>query len=146
MTISLDCERVAKRLSQEFPGSVLAVEKPAIVLEIERLREVAEFLKTSPEFELDYLANLTAVDYLDYFEVVYHLVSLTHNHGLMLKVRCYERTKPMVPSVVDVWRAADFQEREVYDLMGIVFKGHPNLKRLFLWEGFEGHPLRKDYL
>ncbi len=146
MTVSLDCEQVAKRLSQELPGSVVTVEKPAIVIRTERLREVAEFLRGNPDFEFNYLANLTAVDYLDYFEVVYHLVSLTHNYSLVLKVRCYDRVKPTVPSVVDIWRAADFQEREVYDLMGIVFDGHPNLKRLLLWEGFVGHPLRKDYL
>jgi NADH:ubiquinone oxidoreductase subunit C len=83
---------------------------------------------------------------MDYFEVVYHLISLEHNHSLVLKTRCYDRDKPVVPSVVNLWRSADFQEREVYDLMGIIFDGHPNLKRLLLWEGFVGHPLRRDYL
>ncbi len=146
MTVALDCEQVARRLSQAVPDSVLSLEKSAIVVKGEKLKEVAGFLKGDPDFSFDYLANLTAVDYLDRFEVVYHLVSLTHNHSLVLKVRCYERLKPTVPSVVGVWRAADFQEREVYDLMGIVFQGHPNLKRLFLWEDFAGHPLRKDYL
>ncbi len=146
MTVALDYEQVARRLSAAVPDSVLAVEKSAIVVRGEKLKEVAEFLKTDPDFDFDYLANLTAVDYLDRFEVVYHLVSLAHNHSVVLKVRCYDRLKPVVPSVVSVWRAADFQEREVYDLMGVVFQGHPNLKRLFLWEGFAGHPLRKDYL
>lgn len=146
MTIPLDCDQVAARLSREFPGSVVAVERPAIVVKTEQLGEIAKFLKSNPDFEFDYLANLTAVDYLDYFEVVYHLVSLAHNHSLVLKVKCRDRVSPKVPSVVNIWRAADFQEREVYDLMGIVFEGHPNLKRLLLWEGFEGYPLRKDYL
>lgn len=146
MTVASDCRQVAVRLSQEIPGSVVAAEGSAIVVGSEKLKEVAEFLKNSPDFKFDYLANLTAVDYLDYFEVVYHLVSLTHNHSLVLKVRCHDRVNPTVPSVVNIWRAADFQEREVYDLMGIIFEGHPNLKRLFLWEGFVGHPLRKDYL
>jgi NADH:ubiquinone oxidoreductase subunit C len=86
------------------------------------------------------------VDYMDYFEVVYHLISLKHNHSLVLKTRCHDRGKPVVPSVVSLWRSADFQEREAYDLMGIVFDGHPNLRRLLLWEGFAGHPLRRDYL
>ncbi len=146
MTVPLDCEQVARRLSQELPGSVVAAERSAVVVRGERLREVVAFLRDDTDFAFDYLANLTAVDYLDYFEVVYHLVSLTHNHSLTLKVRCHDRVKPIVPSVVDIWRAADFQEREIYDLMGIIFQGHPNLKRLFLWEGFVGHPLRKDYL
>lgn len=146
MTVPLDCEQVARRLSQELPGSVVAVERSAVVVRGEGLREVVAFLRADTDFAFDYLANLTAVDYLDYFEVVYHLVSLTHNHSLTLKVRCHDRAKPIVPSVVDIWRAADFQEREIYDLMGIIFQGHPNLKRLFLWEGFVGHPLRKDYL
>lgn len=146
MTVALDHAQVGKRLVEEVPDSIVSVEKSAIVLKSERLVEVARFLKDNPEFGFDYLANLTAVDYLDYFEVVYHLFSLVHNHSLVLKVRCYDRERPTIPSVVSIWRAADFQEREVYDLMGIVFKGHPNLKRLLLWEGFAGHPLRKDYL
>ena len=86
------------------------------------------------------------MDYYDYFEVVYQLTSMKHNHSLVLKTRCYDRINPVVPSVVRLWRGADFQEREVYDLMGISFEGHPNLKRIALWQGFEGHPLRKDYL
>ncbi|HIE16858.1 MAG TPA: NADH-quinone oxidoreductase subunit C [Dehalococcoidia bacterium] len=118
----------------------------SVVIHSRSLYQVAEFLKNTPGLDFDYLTNLAAVDYLDYFEVVYHLVSLKHNHSLVLKTRCYDRDKPVVPSVVSLWRAADFQEREAYDLMGIVFQGHPNLKRLLLWEGFVGHPLRRDYL
>ncbi|GAH82618.1 unnamed protein product [marine sediment metagenome] len=64
----------------------------------------------------------------------------------MLKVRCYDRENPTLPSVVGIWRGADFQEREIFDLFGIGFEGHPNLRRIVLWEGFEGHPLRKDFL
>jgi NADH-quinone oxidoreductase subunit C len=64
----------------------------------------------------------------------------------VLKARCYDRENPVLPSVVGLWRTADFQEREIYDLLGISFTGHPNLKRIALWEGFEGHPLRKDFL
>ena len=89
---------------------------------------------------------LTAVDYIDYFEVVYRLTSLRHNHSAVLKTRVYERDEPVVPSVVPVWKGADLQEREVFDLMGVRFEGHPDLKRIPTWEGFEGHPLRKDFL
>ena len=65
---------------------------------------------------------------------------------LILKTKVFERDEPTVPSVSDIWKGADLQEREVYDLMGVRFEGHPNLKRIMLWEGFDGHPLRKDFL
>lgn len=146
MTTALNGIEVARKLTEKFPDSVASADDAAIVVKSESLYRVAEFLKNTPEFELDYLTNLVTVDYIDYFEVVYYLISIKHNHGLVLKTRCYERDKPVVPSVVKIWRSADFQEREAYDLMGIVFEGHPNLKRLFLWEGFVGHPLRRDYL
>jgi len=146
VTIALNGEEVAEKIRGAFPGPVVAADKAAVIVTNQSLYQVAEFLKNTAGFDFDYLTDLTAVDYLDYFEVVYHLTSLKHNHSLVLKTRCYERGKPVVSSVVNLWRAADFQEREVYDLMGITFEGHPNLKRLLLWEGFVGHPLRRDYL
>jgi len=146
MTVALKGEDVAKKLAEVFPGVVTASDKVAVVIDSQSLYKIAEYLKNTSGFEFDYLANLTAVDYMDYFEVVYHLTSLRNNHSLVLKTRCYGREKPTVPSVVSLWRTADYQERETFDLMGITFTGHPNLKRLFLWEGFEGHPLRRDYL
>jgi len=146
MTTALKSEQVAKTITKALPDSVVAADSMSVVVTSQSLYQVAEFLKNTPELDFDYLVNLTAVDYMDYFEVVYHLVSLKHNHSLVLKTRCRDRDKPAVPSVVNIWRSADLQEREVYDLMGIVFDGHPNLKRLLLWEGFVGHPLRRDYL
>lgn len=146
MTTALNGIEVARRLTERFPDSVVSANNAVVVIRRECLRQVAEFLKNASEFEFDYLTNLVAVDYTGYFEVVYHLISITYNHSLVLKTRCYERDKPVVPSVVDIWRSADFQEREAYDLMGIIFEGHPNLRRLLLWEGFVGHPLRRDYL
>jgi len=116
-----------------------------IVIKPELLLQVVQFLKTTPGLEFNYLNCITGVDYLDYLEVVYHLTSMEHNHSLVLKLRC-SRENPEVPSLYSVWRGADLQEREIYDLLGIRFVGHPNLKRLFMWEGFEGHPLRRDYL
>jgi NADH-quinone oxidoreductase subunit C len=146
VTTALVGEQVAKEITELFPGAVVAADKVAVVVMSKSLYQVAEFLKNTPALDFDYLTNLTAVDYEDCFEVVYHLVSLSHNHSLVLKTRCHDRDKPVVPSVVNLWRSADFQEREAYDLMGIIFDGHPNLKRLLLWEGFVGHPLRRDYL
>jgi NADH-quinone oxidoreductase subunit C len=103
------------------------------------------YLKNTPDFDFDYFNFVTAVDYYSYFELVYHLTSTKHNHSVFIKTRCYDRASPSVPSVVSLWQGADFQEREVFDLFGIKFTGHPNLKRIFLWEGFDGHPLRKDW-
>ena len=143
---SLNGEEIARKIASAFPGSVTAADKNAVIVDSKSLYQVAEYLKNSAEFDFNYLANLTSVDYMDCFEVVYNLVSLNRNHSLALKTRCYERERPTVPSVVSLWRTADFQEREVYDLMGITFSGHPNMKRLFLWEEFQGHPLRRDYL
>lgn len=146
MTIVLNGEEIARKITEKFPDSVVAADKAAVVVESKFLYQVAKFFKNAPGFDFDYLTNLVAVDYMDYFEVVYHLISLKHNKSLVLKTRCYEREKPTVPSVAGIWRSADLQEREAYDLMGIAFEGHPNLRRLLLWEGFAGHPLRRDYL
>ena len=146
MTVALSGSEVAKQIVKHFPEVVSEANKRAVVVKSESLFEVAEYLKNSPELDFDYLTSITAVDYYDYFELIYQLVSLKHNHSLVLKTRCYDRDKPTIPSVVSLWRGADFQEREIYDLMGISFEGHPNLKRIVLWQGFEGHPLRKDYL
>jgi NADH-quinone oxidoreductase subunit C len=146
VTTPLNGEQVAKKISKVSPGAVVAADKAAVIVTGESLFKAAEFLKNTPALDFDYLADLTAVDYTDYFEVIYHLMSLKHNHSLVLKTRCHDRNKPVVPSVTGLWRSADYMEREAYDLMGIVFAGHPNLKRLLLWEGFVGHPLRRDYL
>jgi len=146
MTAVLKIDEVAKKLDEVFPGVITTSDKTALVVDSESLYKVAEYLRNTSGFDFDYLANLASVDYMDYFEVVYHLISMKNNHSLVLKTRCYDRERPAVPSVVSLWRTADYQEREAYDLMGITFTGHPNLKRLFLWESFEGHPLRRDYL
>jgi NADH-quinone oxidoreductase subunit C len=146
MTIALSGKEIASRLEEQFPGSIVESRRDSLVVKSEFLLAIATFLKTTPSLDFDYLTSITAIDYYDYFEVVYQLISLNHNHSLVLNTRCYERENPTAPSVVSLWRGADFQEREIYDLMGISFDGHPNMKRIFLWEGFQGHPLRKDYL
>ena len=145
MTVALPADEIASRLKEQLPGDAVSAGPDSLMVREDSLVEVATFLKTTPGLDFDYLNNITAVDYRGYFEVVYHLTSLKHNHSLTLKVRCQGRDEPSVPSLYSLWQGADFQEREVYDLMGITFRGHPNLKRLFLWQGFAGHPLRKDY-
>jgi NADH-quinone oxidoreductase subunit C len=145
MTVALSGEKIARQIEENFPGSIVGSAPESLLVKSESLLEIASYLKTTRGLDFDYLTHITAVDYLDYFEVVYQLTSIKHNHSLVLKTRCYERENPSLPSVVSLWRGADFQEREIYDLFGISFEGHPNLKRIVLWEGFQGHPLRKDY-
>ena len=145
MTIALCGEEIASQLDKRLPGSILESSPDSFIVKSESLLAVATFLKVTPGFDFDYLTSITAVDYHDYFEVIYQLGSLKHNHSLVVKTRYYGRDKPILPSVVSLWRGADFQEREIYDLMGIRFDGHPNMKRIFLWEGFKGYPLRKDF-
>lgn len=146
MTVALSGKEIAGKLEQQFPGSIVESSETSLLVKSEFLLELASFLKTAPDLDFDYLTSITAVDYYDYFELVYQLTSLKHNHSLILKTRCHGRDNPALPSMVSLWRGADFQEREIYDLMGISFEGHPNMKPIVLWEGFQGHPLRKDYL
>jgi NADH-quinone oxidoreductase subunit C len=146
MTIMLPGQDTANLITARFPEAVIESDNQAAVIKSEFLLKVADFLKNSPEAAFNYLTDLTAVDYFEYFEVVYRLTSLERNTSLVLKVRCQGRENLQLPSVTGLWKGADFMEREIFDLMGIAFPGHPNLKHIFLWEGFSGHPLRKDYL
>ena len=158
----------------------------SLLLGHEQAVEVSRFLRDDPELALDYLSNVTGVDWLDkevtekvkvkrqvtktvdgveqtveetvdetrkhvepgYLEAVYHLFSMARKHGpVVLRLRTGNRTDQVeVPSLTMLWRAAEFQEREVFDLYGIVFKGHPDLRRILMWEGFKDHPMRKDYV
>ena len=146
MTVAISGKEIAGQIEEKFPDSVVESSEGSLVVKSDSLLPVLTFLKDNDTLKFDYLNYITAVDYFSYFEVVYQLTSLEHNHTVIIKTRCYGRENPAVPSVIGLWQAADFQEREIYDLMGIKFEGHPNLKRIFLWEGFPGHPLRKDYL
>jgi NADH-quinone oxidoreductase subunit C len=146
MTVALSGKEIAHQIEKKFPKSIVESSQQSLVVDKEFLLPLATYLKTTPGLDFDYLTAITAVDYYDYFEVIYQLTSLKHNHSLVVKTRCYTRDNPTIPSVVSLWQGADFQEREIYDLMGISFDAHPNLKRIVLWEGFDGHPLRKDYL
>ena len=146
MTVALSGKEIAAQLEEKFSGSIVESSQNSLVVNSDSLLAIAAFLKDTPGLDFDYLSSITAIDYFDHFEVVYQLTSLLHNHSLVLKTRCYSRDNPVLPSMVSLWQGADFQEREIYDLMGIGFEGHPNMKRIVLWEGFQGHPLRKDYL
>ncbi len=135
-------------LSVRFPGTIVPDSRPGYsgwVVESANLSEVATTLRD--EFGYDYLSSVTAVDYLtdNKMEVVYHFYKTTGGPGLVLKVQV-PRTDPMeVPSLVSIYPGAELQEREAWDLFGIKFTGHPDLRRIFMWEGFAGHPMRKDW-
>jgi NADH-quinone oxidoreductase subunit C len=117
-------------------------------------REAAKFLRDHAELALDYCSNVTGVDWLGaadkpgYLEAVYHLFSIERRLGpVVVRMRTGNRADDVhLPSLTPVWRSAEFQEREVFDLYGIVFDGHPDLRRLLMWEGFVDHPMRKDYV
>lgn len=146
MTTALTGKDASARLAQRFASNIIEEDRDYVLVKPEVLPGVISYLKTTPGLEFDFLNGVTAVDYYDYFELVYHLTSMKHNLSLVLKARVYGREDLSAPSIVGIHRSADFQEREIYDLFGIEFAGHPNLKRIMTWEGFEGHALRKDYL
>ena len=146
MTRVLTGEELAETLRRHLPDAILEQKGDSVLVKAESLYEVAQLLKETPGLEFGFLNSITGVDFVSYFEVVYHVTSLERNHMAVIKTRCYDRESPALPSVVSLWQGADLQEREVWDLMGIRFEGHPNLKRIMLWEGFQGHPLRKDFV
>jgi len=133
-------------LNQKFPGIAIMMDGTSLVVPKEEWLKIAAFLKTDPEYTLDYLSSVTGTDYKEYLEVAYHLYSISKRYGpVAIKVRT-DLEKSSVPSVTRLWRSAEFQEREAYDLLGIHFEGHPDLRRILMWDRFQHHPLRKDYV
>lgn len=117
---------------------------PTLVVAREKWKEVAVLLKEDPAFAFDYLRVLSSVDYKTEMEVVYQFYSFKNEHQIAIRVKT-DREKAEVPSVAGLWKAADWNEREAYDLMGIHFEGHPDLRRILLPDDWVGYPLRKDY-
>lgn len=138
-------------LSESLPDAVLETLLPqgdaTAIIRPDCLTKVVGFIKNDPRLQFDILVDITAVDYLERkprFDVVYHFVSLPFKRRLRLKVAVDDGvTEP--DSLTPFWGAADWLEREVWDMFGIRFAGHPNLKRILMYEEFDGHPLRKDY-
>jgi NADH-quinone oxidoreductase subunit C len=142
-------------VEEKFAGQVLDTTtyagQVAITVKKDMIRDICRYLKDEPSLTMDHLADLTAVDYSAYpndtglrFEVVYNLISIEYHHRIRLKVRVPEED-PRVDSVSSIWQTANWHERETFDLMGIKFDGHPDLRRILLPEDWEGHPLRKEY-
>lgn len=186
-------EEIKAAIEAAVPGaSVAMVPNPSLsgqhslLIGPEHAVEVATFLRDDADLALDFLSNVTGVDYLDkeivekvkvtrqvpktvdgveqmvdeaveetrkrvtpgYLESVYHLFSVAKKHGpVVLRMRTANRTdKVELPSLTPVWRSAEFQEREVFDLFGVVFQGHPDLRRILMWDAFKDHPMRRDYV
>lgn len=135
-----------KELKERFPGIDLSegLDMPTLLVPVEQLLEVMAALKE--KYGFNFLADLTGVDLAekDQLILVYHLLAVPQGQEIRVKVQV-PRAKPEVPSLVNLWPAANVQERETYDLLGVVFTGHPNLKRILCPEDFTGHPLRKDF-
>lgn len=111
----------------------------------EELMLLMNELRTNPDLHFDYLFCLTCVDWKDHLIMVYHLLSKEHKHTLVVKAKISDTLNPEIETVCKIWRTAEFHEREVYDLFGVKFINHPDLRRLFLEEDWVGYPLRKDY-
>jgi len=137
---------LASIIEKVFPDSVTQWDDSDVWVTPNRIAEILQYMRDNEGLQFDFLNSISAVDFIEFFEVVYHLTSISMQTTAVVKTRVYGREDVSVPSVYHVWRGADFQEREIWDLMGIRFTGHPNMKRILLWEGFEGHPLRKDFL
>ena len=150
----MDAATLAEQVKAKFPNLIIEATVnrgyATVVVKKDGMKAFASSLKSDPAFDFNMLMDLTAVDYLFWeekenrFEVVYNLYSLSQKHRLFVKALVSEMDTT-VDSVASVWPAADWYEREVWDMFGVVFKGHPNLKRILMYEEFQGHPLRKDY-
>lgn len=139
-------EELKASIQQSIPSAAFeeGAEWTTAVIEPADWERVALLLRSAEGLEFDYLFCVTAVDWKTHFTMVYHLTSTVHRHTAVVKVRL-DRERPVIGSAAGIWRTAEFHEREAYDLMGIEFTGHPDLRRLFMTDEWKGWPLRKDY-
>jgi NADH-quinone oxidoreductase subunit C len=151
----MDADQIAKMIEERFPGDVIGTAshagQVAVLIKRDRIQDICRFLHDDPALKMDHLSDVTAVDYSAYagdpgprFEVVYNMISTAFHHRIRLKARVSEED-PRIDTVTPVWQTANWHERETYDLMGIIFNGHPDLRRILLPEDWVGHPLRKEY-
>jgi NADH-quinone oxidoreductase subunit C len=151
----MDPLQIAKMIEEKFTGQVLGTmsyaDQVGVLLKKDMIKDICFYLRDEPSLKMDHLSDLTAVDYSAYpgdtglrFEVVYNMISTVYRHRIRLKVRLPE-DDPRIDSVSSVWNTANWHERETYDLMGVRFDGHPDLRRILLPEEWVGHPLRKEY-
>ena len=141
---------ILKKLKERFAESILEVgefrEELTLIAGKEDIVQICQFLRDDPELDFDFLSDLCGLDWPERkprFDVVYNLYSVSKNHRVRLKVRVKDGDG--IPSVTSVWSTANWHEREVFDMFGIKFEGHPDLRRILMSEDWEGHPLRKDF-
>ncbi len=148
----LESAEIVEKIKERFPEEIVEVieskDRFSVVVKRGRIFDICKFLHDDPSLSFDHLQDLTAVDYLKKkeprFEVIYNLYSIRYRNKIRLKAQVPE-DDPSIRSVVPIWAGANWHERECFDMFGIVFKGHPDLRRILLPEDWEGHPLRKDY-
>ena len=145
MTKLLNLNTVVQNLPDTLKNEV-NIENGSLYVNNKYILEFCSELKNNNRFQFNYLKSISAVDYVEFIEIVYHLDSLITNTNLVLKSKLYGRDGNSINSVISVWKGAELQEREIWDLMGVYFEGLHNMKRILLWEGFQWHPLRKDFL
>jgi len=148
----LNPKDIAEKIKEQFPDQVIDTaefrDQVAVIVKRDKIVEICRYLHDDPHLSLDHLQDVTAVDYLNKkdvrFEVVYNLYSIKYHHKIRIRAQVPEND-PEIDSVVPIWAGANWHERECFDMFGIVFTGHPDLRRILLPEDWEGHPLRKDY-
>jgi NADH/F420H2 dehydrogenase subunit C len=145
----MEREALLQRAAALAEGAVTgepATQLPELTLPLPKFRAVMEQLRAQPELAFDFPMSMTAVDWPGEKKItcVYHLYSMEHGHKLVVKCDT-DREKPVIPTVSDLWRGCEWFEREVYDMFGVVFEGHPDLRRIMLTDDWVGFPLRKDY-
>jgi NADH-quinone oxidoreductase subunit C len=145
VTVTLPGAVVAERIRVSLPDAVREVTDGWVVLEPASAFDAMALLRDDEQLDGKFLVQMCSVDVITRIDVVYHFASLAQNHMFEVKVPA-DHERPEVPSIMPLWIGATLQEREIYDLMGVQFAGHPNLTRLFLWDKFPGHPLRKDFM
>ncbi len=144
----MDNEKLKGKILSEF-DTIEFVEQGSQFLNVivtpQQLKSLSLFLRNNPELKFDFLFCLTGVDWITHLMVVYHLTSTEFNHDIVLKVKLEDRGNPEIETVSDIWKTAEFHEREIFDLFGIKFINHPDLRRILLEDDWSGYPLRKDY-
>jgi len=139
-------EEIKQFIAQQIPEAVFEESQFLnCIVDSEKLHSLAKSLRENPQTDFDYLFCESGVDWKEYFFVVYHLTSKKHKHTVVLKAKITDRVDPKIASVSDIWKTAEMHELEIFDLFGIKFTNHPNLRRLFLDDTW-GFPLRKDYV
>jgi NADH-quinone oxidoreductase subunit C len=141
--------QILERLKNQFGDRVLEVVDrkldPFAVVDPKAIVEIGRYLKSDPELQMDCLSNQSGVDYKDHVEVVYHFFSYQRRHGTVLKVKL-PRDNPSIETLESVWKSANWMEREIFDLLGVNFEGHSDMRRILMPEDWVGYPLRKDFV